>query len=296
MNYLKLTVCLECLESSYLPSYLGSTLRGALGKELKRINCTEGLKTNCPECINSSTCCYPYIFNNIHDCPNPFVIEPPIDSKRSYREGEALQFNLLLIGGCIRYLPYFIYAIERMALGGLGIERKRFELKEITDVHTGHILYQTGTFYANHVKPITWQYTLPEQEYGELRMRFITPFRFKWKGKIDDSLNFEILMRNLFRRASMMSADYCNHIWDIDYKAYLEMARHIAVKKADFRWHDWQRYSNRNKAKIKMGGIVGECIFKGKVTSFVPYIELGSLIHIGKGCTMGLGKYIWGAE
>ncbi len=56
-------------------------------------------------------------------------------------------------------------------------------------------------------------------------------------------------------------------------------------------WYDWQRYSNRQKSKVPMGGIVGSFVLNDLHPDFWPYLWLGQSIHAGKGASMGMGRY-----
>jgi CRISPR/Cas system endoribonuclease Cas6 (RAMP superfamily) len=42
---------------------------------------------------------------------------------------------------------------------------------------------------------------------------------------------------------------------------------------------------------MKLGGIIGEVVYEGDLTNFVPLLKIGELTHIGKNTTFGLGKY-----
>jgi CRISPR/Cas system endoribonuclease Cas6 (RAMP superfamily) len=43
---------------------------------------------------------------------------------------------------------------------------------------------------------------------------------------------------------------------------------------------------------MKLGGIVGEALFRGDMKDFLPLVKLGEFVHIGKAVTFGLGKYV----
>lgn len=300
IEFSKMKVTLECLEEASLPDYLGSTLRGVLGIELKKCVCKRDINELCPNCEDKYSCAYTFFFNHIEQdansksmvtLPNSFVIEPISDNKLIYHKGDCLEFNIIFIGVNIGYIPLFIHALENIAERGLGVQRKSFRLANIVDCSSHKLVYCDETFEPSNIEVMRCVEGIKFSNVNELRIMFNTPFRFKSQGKITDGLNFELFMRNIFRRSSALSRLYCNREWELDYKAFLEEARTITVKNANLKWHDWERFSSTHKSKLKMGGIVGDIVFGGDLTKFLPYIHIGSIIHVGKGCTFGLGKY-----
>ncbi len=302
IEFSKVKVSLECMEEATLPNYLGSTLRGVLGIELKRCICTKELDALCQNCEDKYSCAYTFFFNrieqnvdtkNMQTLPNSFIIEPISNNKLLFHKGDSLEFNIIFIGVNIGYIPLFIHALEKIAENGLGAQRKSFRLEHIEDCTTHKKVYSEGAFNPSNIEVMRCVENIGLKSADEIRISFETPFRFKSQGKITDGLNFELFMRNIFRRASALSRLYCNREWELDYKAFLEEARNITVKKADLHWHDWERFSSTHKSKIKLGGIIGDIVFGGDLTKFLPYIYIGSIVHIGKNCTFGLGKYTY---
>jgi hypothetical protein len=43
---------------------------------------------------------------------------------------------------------------------------------------------------------------------------------------------------------------------------------------------------------MKLGGMVGSVIYHGNLTSFLPLMRLGQLVHVGKATSFGNGQYI----
>lgn len=68
-------------------------------------------------------------------------------------------------------------------------------------------------------------------------------------------------------------------------------AADIRVFKNDLHWFDWERYSRRQDASMKFGGLIGRIAFTGDLEPFMPYLRLGQVVNIGQATTFGLGGY-----
>ena len=99
-------------------------------------------------------------------------------------------------------------------------------------------------------------------------------------------------MKNLLRRITLLSVHSPLSI-EIDYLELLEQAKSVRVVSSHMvEWYDWERYSSKQKKRMKLGGLVGEVDFLGDLGAFMPYIKIGEYLHIGKGGSFGLGKYV----
>ncbi|MDV7399370.1 CRISPR system precrRNA processing endoribonuclease RAMP protein Cas6, partial [Arthrospira platensis SPKY1] len=56
---------------------------------------------------------------------------------------------------------------------------------------------------------------------------------------------------------------------------------------------DWERYSSRQKQKMKLGGLVGRWQLLQVPAPLLPFVHLGQWLHVGKEGAFGLGKYQW---
>ena len=132
-----------------------------------------------------------------------------------------------------------------------------------------------------------------------LSIRFLSPTRIKHKLKYTDSIDFEIFFTNVFRRLYFLISLFCDENHDLkdvnlDAKNYLANAKKIKTSKESIVWHDWERYSSRQKTTMKLGGLIGDIVFEGEKNLFLPYlvpIFLCEELHVGKGTSFGLGKY-----
>lgn len=142
LTLLQIRLVLRAEDSLLLPAYKGTTLRGGFGVAFKDAVCVVEHRT-CERCLLRSQCAYPYVFETpvpegttrmrkYPAAPHPFVFLPPLEEKTRYRAGETLTFDMTLIGRAAAYLPYFIYAFERLGRHrGFGKGRGRFSVAAV---------------------------------------------------------------------------------------------------------------------------------------------------------------------
>ena len=294
----------------HLPRYKGSTLRGAFGTVFKDTVCVVDHR-DCDRCIVKAKCAYPYIFDTpvpdastrmrkYERAPHPFVIDPPLDTRQFYQSGDLLTFELTLIGKAIDYLPYFIYAFERMGtLNGIGSGRRfgngRFEIESVgwidADGSEKPVYDGKKKVLSNAFHPLTIR-DFPETSNGRLiTVRYLTPTRITFDHQLHTYPEFHVVIRNLLRRLSNLAYFHCGQELKLDFKGIIESATQVETKDGQVKWKDWERYSARQDAKMKMGGFVGEVEYRGGLTEFVPLLKLGERLNVGKGTAFGLGKY-----
>lgn len=292
-------------EPLHLPDYKGSTVRGAFGNTFRRIVCA--LRRNdCSECMIRSSCVFSYVFETPPPqdskmmwrypyAPHPFVINPPLEQKRVYAPGEALEFSLILIGKAMEYLPYFVYTFDEMGQRGIGKERGEYLLKTVCNIEpeggSTRIYWGDEKRLSNTYRVIDIQSLGDDTTVNALTLSFLTPTRIKFQGTLTMDLDFGILVRNLLRRISMLSYFHCGYTLELDYRNVIEEAQSIKTVRRSLTWWDWERYSSRQRDRMKLGGFVGCVQFEGEITQFMPLILLGEYLHVGKGTSFGLGRY-----
>jgi hypothetical protein len=138
---------LRTLDNIRLPTYKGSTLRGGFGHAFKKVVCVNKDRV-CESCLLKGKCVYSYIFETPPPsntlkmrkypfAPHPFIITPPLEEKRTYREGDTLCFELTLIGKSIDFLPYFIYTFDELGRMGIGKGKGKYQLEEVRAINIG---------------------------------------------------------------------------------------------------------------------------------------------------------------
>lgn len=246
--------------------------------------------------------------------PHPFVIEPPLETREIYSPGETFDFHVVLIGKAIEYLPYFVLTFEEIGKRGIGRGRGKYRLEKVlggakTDraavaAHeTELVVYDEQTRMFNPRFPIrrflsdvceeaAARYPADPPGDTSITLRFLTPTRIKHRNQLTSNVTFEVLVRALLRRLSLLSEIHCAEALLVDYPRLIQNARNsVRVVSANLYWHDWARYSARQQSKLKMGGFRGEITFAGSLKEYLPFLVLGQYLHVGKGTAYGLGKY-----
>lgn len=299
----KLRLTLKAQGNFELPEFKGSTFRGAFGRVLKRVICIRR-DQDCTSCLIKGICAYTFIFETELfygqtkkvSLPRPFVLEMPSEDKKQYGPGDELELGLLLIGKGIDYLPYFIFAFEELGRLGVGTGRGRFQLTGITDAYTQSQIYSIDD---TLVRPNYIKSTISKlkdmalgsyQEHGSLT--FITPFRTKNNGHLTEKITIELIMRAILRRYMYLAELYFESGIEFDPNDIINKAREVAIIEDNTRWHDWVRYSSRQKGRMKLGGIVGDIRYANLPEDLWFWLILGQELHIGKNTTFGLGQYL----
>lgn len=307
------TLKITAKQNVALPDYLGSTLRGAFGAALKNVVCIVNHR-ECARCLVNSRCTYPYVFETPvpeglellkgqSRAPHPFIITPPVEAdhlwsgkRKQYSVGDSIYFKLLLMGRAIDSLPYVIYAFSRMAENGLGFERGRFLLEQIIDSR-GKVVYDSssGTLSSDY-SYITLSEAVSKRlatlKAGKrVRLRFLTPVRIRTDGDLQTALDFELLIRSILRRVSLLMAVHGSAALHLDFRGLIERAAKVRTLRCALRWIDLERYSNRQHSRLKIGGMVGPVVYQGELEQFLPLLVAGELLNIGNGTGFGLGAY-----
>jgi hypothetical protein len=298
-------VRLRALSVVSLSGHLGSTLRGALGYAFKASVCVMDHR-DCATCLLRDTCAYSVCFEsptpasagilrrNSHR-PHPFVLEPPVDVARELQPGDDLAFRLTLVGRGCEYLPYFVLAFRSMGEAGLGVTRARMKLEEVVAERRdqSHLIYRDGcsTLAAQPAPLMLGDLLMPGDELArQLTLHLVTPARLQANGRLVRELDFAILFSRLLDRLSSLSRFYAGTPLGVDFRAEKEAAQAVRTVRSELHWVEWERFSTRQQAAMKLGGIVGRLALEGSLGRFMPYLRLGECVHVGNGTAFGLGE------
>ncbi|HOI94983.1 MAG TPA: CRISPR system precrRNA processing endoribonuclease RAMP protein Cas6 [Syntrophobacter fumaroxidans] len=291
-----------------LPPYLGSTLRGAFGMALLRSACALR-RQKCPTCLLRARCIYSYTFETspmngseadrrYGTAPHPFVLNLETGREGVQEAGSTFHFGMTLVGRAIDFLPYFVFAFQRMGELGIGKGRGTFEVVRVWSLdsrddpqeilYENEVLRMPGEFPGlDHALALSGSLSS-----RKVRLRFITPLRLVYEGELcTDPPRFHVLARNLLRRLNNLVAFHCEGNEGLCVGPLLDRAETVRLTDRSTAWYDWERYSKRQDKRMKMGGFVGDMTFEGDLEQFLPLLVLGSWVNLGKGTSFGLGRY-----
>lgn len=305
ITYNKYTFRIRPKDKIYLPEYKGSTFRGGFGVAFKRVVCA--LKKNdCADCILNKNCIYSYVFESFafdrickifndtfsKDIPRPFIIEPPLEKKREYNSDDMIEFNLILVGKAIEYLPYFVYSFEILGSDiGLGKGRGRFTVEKVLSEEG--VIYKDGKLSKTNPKEFVLGIKdSKKEEYNGVLIEFLTPVRVVEGRRLVKNISFSTFFKALHRRLILLAYYHCGvEEANYDYRSLIDMANGVKTVEQNLTWYDWERYSKRKDTRMNLGGYVGSIVFEGNLSLFLDFIKAGEILHIGKGAVFGMGKY-----
>lgn len=312
---LRARVTLRMLEDTTLPPYKGALLRGGFGYAFQRASCPQPCWGASERCTVGALCPYRAVFETPHppgvaqlhdlqDVPRPFVIEPPLDHKRQYAAGDALEFGLVIIGRVIEQLPYFLFSFEQLGRMGLGREQARARLERVEALRpwqpVGPVIYQDGRVVS---KTDQLSEALPRYDAAmiaaraaqlpaDLRLTLLTPLRIKARGAFIETVDLGAITQAICWRLNALATFHGGGPWEVDHRALVTQAQQVTMEQQQVQWIDWERTSTRGAEprSMKLGGIVGSAVLRGVPVELRALLLAGSIVHVGKACVFGHGK------
>lgn len=213
---------------------------------------------------------YPYIYDTVlkigeqGSTPTPLVISVPYPSKGEYKAGEALTFYITLLGTACVYEAEIIDAAKYMCKG-------KFDHAQLVDYQQvySHHWSDEGAAHIPHCDTLT--------------VNFLTPAEIFVQGKTTTQLDFALFIDRLFGRISGIIDSFGESEFVLPY--HLIVNKPYVTARYDLRT---VKFQTNNQPVI---GIYGSVQYFGDVTRYLPYVDLGSQIHIGKKTSRACGEY-----
>lgn len=292
-------VLVRFARSGNLSTYLGTTLRGGFGCALRDVACANPA-AQCRDCLLHWRCAYGYLFDTpippqaslmrrYTHAPHPFVLRVLPGQQRSADPGTDLKLTLLLFGRAAEYVPYVVFALQRLGQMGLGADRVPFEVISITTPE-GQVIYEGGKRQPLlPAAPVVRTATVGEPHCGRLRLHFRTPTRLRVEGHVRREPDFAAIVSAGLRRLELLCRVHEAGRYEVEAPRLVARAREVRLVRDATRWDDHVRYSRRQGQNMPLGGLRGWAEFAGPVGQFVSLLRLAGMVHIGKDTAFGHG-------
>ena len=194
----------------------------------------------------------------------------------------------------------FLYTFERLGVRqGIGKGRGKFDLecalwlapdgREIP-IYRGADKVLHSTFHPTTLEDLTF----PAGPVERATLTFLTPTRIVHAEHLTSTLDFHMLIRTLLRRLSNLTYFHTGATLDLDFRGIIAAAQEVETVRGELRWHDWERYSARQDARMLMGGIVGQVTYGGNLQPFLPPPPSRGIRTCGQGYELRVRKIFYG--
>lgn len=293
------------------PGKAANILRGALGVIFRKIACVPDCR-DARSCDIRQSCPYARVFepmamsapasdedgpspSGLADWPRPFVFRARHLDGCTVGVGEPFHFDLHVFTAECDVLAYFILTFASLAREGLGPRRGKAELLQVRRLSAEGVPEQTLYEQSAHMitaglQPVSLDLTAPLDGPTRIRVDFLSPTELKHEHRIATRPEFPILFGRIRDRISTLRRLYGPGPLDIDYLGTNARAALIKMTSCQLRRQETERRSTRTGQAHSIGGFIGTAEYEGDLAEFLPYLEAGHWVGVGRQSVWGKGE------
>jgi hypothetical protein len=289
------------------PGNAANILRGALGIIFRQIACR-------PDCRDTSTCearqsCpYARVFEPARSAadkapgpsgfnyrPRPFVFRARHLDGRAIQPQESFHFDVHVFSLDPAVLAYFVLTFAELAREGLGPRRGKADLQCVRRLASEslpeQLLYQgSTTAMTGSIEPVSLDLDPAASAPNRIRVEFLSPTELKHEREIASRPEFPILFGRIRDRISTLRALYGPGALAIDFRGIGERAAAVRMTRCEIHRQEAVRRSTRTGQGHSLGGFVGLAEYEGELGEFLPYLEAGRWVGVGRQAVWGKGE------
>jgi hypothetical protein len=264
--------------------------------ECKSIACNRHA-ANCKHCPERGGCAWYSVFSQAlavdpvalkrhQKPPLPFVFSFPLSADATDAPG-ILECRLVVIGQAIPHLEMLMEGFSKL------LESDDCDVPADI-ISFGSLDYQGAMQILGNESGITRPEGLVvlsaegllesrPWEYACLAIRLLSPLRLLEDGRPLTRFDFSRFACSVMRRVSSLAYYYGESEFDCDFKELSCQADAVNCTEDNF--------CHATCGNRKMSGITGFGSFKGDFSGLMPFLVLGTYVHVGKGAAYGMGCY-----
>jgi CRISPR-associated endoribonuclease Cas6 len=285
------------------PGKAANVLRGALGVIFRRIACVP----QCREarmCELRESCHYARFFepsatgagpSGLADWPRPFVFSARHLDGRTVSAGESFHFDVHVFSLEREVLAYLVLTFAALVRDGLGPRRGKAELRRVVrtgadDLPERAIYENSAQIVGDSVAPVSLDLAPLASAPDRIRVEFLSPTELKHEHRIASRPEFPILFGRIRDRLSTLRKLYGPGPLEVDFQGSGKRSAEVRMTRCDLRRQDSERRSSRTGERHSIGGFVGVADYEGDLGEFLPYLEAGRWVGVGRQVVWGKGE------
>jgi len=250
--------------------FIGSMIRGALGYSLKKVTCINPSYA-CKECFAQENCLY-YDFFERKNSYHRYRLDFPLES-------DLFEFSIYLYGDAKEKLPYLLSALYKL-LSENGLGKNRVKYKEFF-FYIGEEMVYDGKWFQI---PKNYTNSFQLDRYSpNIKLQLLSPLRIKKDNSFAGSNELDLvdILNSIYQRYLKLTNKKLSR---------LPFEPQYEIIEQNLYWKKLTRYSNRQKTKMSMDGLMGKMEIVNLDKNSYKLLKLGEITGVGKQTVMGLGK------
>lgn len=253
------------------PFFMGSMLRGAFGLALKSTVCVNP-SYKCEGCFSYGSCWYAKFYeeeNSFH----PYRFE-------TYLKASNFDFSFSLYGEAVSSLPYVLSALRStIESQGLGRDKETMRVRQMSIGN--RIVFDGNRFLTlDDIHPNSLQI---DKYCQNISIEFTMPLRIKENNRYaTQTVSLHTLIHSIHSRLRELQGLPMERLgYRVEGEVIFEKFHYVKI----------ERYSNRQRKTIPIGGIKGLMKITRIDRRSYELLKAGEIIGVGKQTVFGLGTY-----
>lgn len=215
------------------------------------------------------------------------------------RPDRTARLELTLFGEAWHLYPWLLAAAVRGLAGGVGKQRTPWQLLEIARVHPGRrretLCGADLTGLPPTLTPDRLSLALDSEAAARpVEVRLLSATRLVHEKRLlqrGEPVPFEALVARILDRFAGLYGRAASELLAPAARAALEAeAARVPLVADETGWERVRDYSARGDKEIHLGGKVGRLVYGAEAARFVPLLQAGEILHVGKNPASGCGR------